>query len=141
MKTKMEENWLEVKDAVDIIPDGRNVLVKMTDGSVKTAKYSVKNGIVGFFKKGKLIHPKFWHEINLDDYILELCPECEGESIIFAHGITPCNKCGYPMYPCSGCSRPFCNECIYDRITSENGRKANNRKILKKEAAIVYAAL
>lgn len=135
MKTKMKEKWLDIMDAVNIIPDGRTVLVKMENGAFKTAKYDVKNGIVGFFRKNKLIYPKMWHEINLDDYILELCPECEEEIIIFTHGITACNHCGYPVYPCSGCRRPNCEECAYDGITSKKGRKANNRKILKKRSS------
>lgn len=105
MKIKMEENWLKITDAINIIPDGRTVLILMYNGSIKTANYAVKNGIVGLFKKRKLIYPKMWHEINLEDNILELCPDCGKEIVIFAHGITLCNHCECPIYPCSVCSR------------------------------------
>lgn len=137
-----KEEWRDRNNTKSLIPDGRLVLVKLFDGTITTAKYKVKAGVPAFFRKGLPISVSWWHEINPEDYTIEMCPECGEETIIFSDGITPCRNCGAPVIPCSECSgKGNCNDCDFLKIRKEYGGMATNRKVLKKEAAIVYPML
>ncbi|MBQ3569522.1 MAG: hypothetical protein IJA20_02490 [Methanocorpusculum sp.] len=45
--------------------------------------------------------------------VLELCPECQEEVIIYNEGITPCPDCGEPLVPCSICGDCATTLCPY----------------------------
>ena len=139
----IKEEWRYHNNTKGLIPDGRLILVKLFDGTITTANYKVKAGIPGFYKKGLPINVSWWHEIKPEDYTIEMCPECGEETIIFSDGITPCRNCGAPVIPCSVClENGNCNnDCDFSKILKENSGIATNRKVLKKEAAIVYPML
>ncbi len=139
IEVKMDEQWRTSKDKIGLVPDGRKVLVKLPDGRVKLASYDRKKGFVGFYRKGIPIVISWWHEIRPENYTVELCPECGEETVVFVHGITPCQHCGCPVLPCSVCNG--CGDCELEKLSKENGGVATNREILKKEASIAYAVL
>lgn len=43
-------------------------------------------------------------------YVIEYCPFCDSDQVIFARGVTACPHCGAPLAPCN-----MCDECDYSR--------------------------
>ena len=44
-------------------------------------------------------------------FVVEGCPNCGLESIVWSHGVTKCQHCGIPIAPCGVCmdERGMCN--------------------------------
>ena len=79
---------------------------------------------------------------NVAHYIIECCPWCEAEEVIFAEGITACPDCGKLLAPCSMCCNCSYEICPYGCDGSENDehKKISNRKITEEERRL-YAVL
>lgn len=56
-------------------------------------------------------------------FTIEPCPNCGGEEVIWADGITRCPDCGAPIAPCSTCEHCDYATCPYGCDGSENDLK------------------
>lgn len=66
--------------------------------------------------------------LNLKDYVIEWCPNCCTEQVIYSTGITICPECGFPLLPCSLCQEETCATCPY------GGTGGGDEAELKKKA-------
>lgn len=55
--------------------------------------------------------------------ILEQCPECGEEVVIYNEGITPCPECGEPLAPCSVCGDCSTKLCPYGCTGIEDSKR------------------
>lgn len=53
-------------------------------------------------------------------FVVECCPDCNTEQIIWAEGITQCPLCHVSIAPCSLCYECTYNNCPYDCDGTEN---------------------
>lgn len=76
-------------------------------------------------------------------FIIEYCPFCDSEQVIFSEGITACPECGKPLAPCSVCENGCSGECPYGcNGTEDDERKpVTNPKITPDDAAWLYQFL
>lgn len=78
-----------------------------------------------------------------ENFVIEYCPFCDSEQVIFADGITACPGCGKPLAPCSLCEDCDYNSCPYGCTggPEDEFKKVTNPTISKEEAQRLYALL
>jgi len=64
-----------------------------------------------------------WDTCVCEVFIIEPCPNCGNDEVIWAEGVTRCPDCGASITPCSMCEDCGFTECPYGCDGSENDLK------------------